>query len=276
MTNIAKDFTFKDGTAIPRIGFGTMRLTGQPGNFGPYEDWEAGVALLRRAADLGVRHFDTARAYGPHHSERLVGEALKSRGGDMFIASKGGIEKDGPGAEFIKRDGRPEALARHVDESLASLAVERIDLYYLHSVDPNVPIEDSIGALAAAQAAGKIARIGVSNVDLDQLKRALAVARIDAVQNRYNPADGGDEAVIDFTAENGIAFVPWGPLGANPMKRGAPLADGEEQDGFTPAQRAIRDLLERAPNVLPIPGTTSETHAAENARVLELIGGDDA
>lgn len=266
MTAFPKTFTFPDGQTVNRIGFGAMRLTGQPGNYGPYGEWESGKAVLREAVSLGVQHFDTARAYGPHHSERLIADALKPYGAKVFIASKGGIEKDGPSAEFIKRDGRPETLRRHIEESLADLGMERIDLYYLHAPDPNVPLAESVGALAEAQAAGKIARVGVSNVNLDQLKIAMSTVRIVAVQNRYNPADRGDEAVLDFTTENGIAFVPWGPLGANPMTHGAPLAAGTANGDLTAAQEALRALLERAPNVLPIPGTTSLAHLAENVR----------
>ncbi len=260
-------FTFADGRQITRLGFGAMRLTGQPGNYGPYEDWKGGLTLLRKAHALGAGHIDTARAYGPHDNERLIGEAFAAMPASErpFLASKGGIEKLGRGAEFIHPDGRPAALERHVEESLAALRVETIDLYYLHRPDPAVPIEDSVGALVDAKAAGKIARIGVSNVTLDQLKRAQAVVAIDAVQNRYNPAEGGDDAVLEHAVAHGIAFVPWGPLAAKPLEHGAPLAAGDaDAHGATPSQRALVALLRRAPNVLPIPGTTSLDHLAEN------------
>ena len=266
---IAPTFTFADGRTVNRIGYGAMRLTGQPGNFGPYADWEGGIALLRRAVALGIDHFDTARAYGPHHNERLVGEALAPLASQVFVASKGGIEKNGAGMEFIERDGSPGALARHVAESrrdLAPLIGDRpIDLYYLHAPDRTVPIAHSVAALEREREAGRIARIGVSNVSLDQLKEAMRVAPIAAVQNRYSPADELDddlEGLIDFTAENGIAFVPHGPLGAHPMKRGA----------TTDPSAALRGLLARSPNILVIPGTTTVAHLEENVRAL---GGDD-
>ncbi|MEM7569193.1 MAG: aldo/keto reductase [Pseudomonadota bacterium] len=267
-------FTFKDGQTISRLGYGAMRLTGQPGNYGPYEDWAGGKRLLRQTQALGYGHIDTARAYGPHDNERLIGEAFKGFAASErpFIASKGGIDKTGRGAAFIKADGRPQALSRHVDESLTALQRDVIDLYYLHRPDPAVPLEDSIGALLDAQQAGKIARIGVSNVTLDQLKRAQGVAQIDAVQNRYNIAEGGDEELLDYTAQQGIAFVPWGPLAAKPLVHGAPLANARStEEGFTAPQSALRALLNRAPNILPIPGTTTITHLVENAGSIESL-----
>ena len=192
------------------------------------------------------------------------------RGEDRpFIASKGGIEKTGVGGQFIRADGRPEALRHHVEESLSSLQTNQVDLYYLHRPDPAVPIEDSVGALVDAQARSEIARIGVSNVSLEQLKRAQSVAPIAAVQNRYNPAEGGDDAVLDYTTRHSIAFVPWGPLAAKPLEYGAPLAvGGIGKNGLTPAQSALRALLDRAPNILPIPGTTSADHLAENLAAI--------
>ena len=260
-------FTFRDGRTVRRLGFGTMRLTGQPGNFGPFHDWEAGKAVLRAAREAGVEHFDTARAYGPRHAERILRVALHPYA-DLFIATKGGITKTGAGMEFIRRDGRPEQLRAEIETSLDDLGVERIDLYYLHAPDRDVPFADQVGALVEAKRRGEIARIGLSNITLDQLREAEELTGIDAVQVRYNARDGGDEALLDYTTERGIAFVPWGPLAAAPMKAGSPLADGRARDGLSPIQTALLDLLERAPNILPIPGTTSPAHARENARLV--------
>lgn len=257
-------FTFKDGRTINRLGFGTMRLTGQPGNFGPFHDWDAGIEVLRAAREAGVQHFDTAKAYGPRYSEQIVRDALHPYD-DLFIATKGGITKTGAGMEFIRRDGRPEQLRRELEESLSDLGVDRIDLYYLHAPDSRVPFADQVGALIEAKARGDIARIGLSNVTLTQLKEAMAMTQIDAVQVRYNPRDGGEEDLLDFTTENGIAFVPWGPLAAAPMQHGSPLEAAEARTGLSPIQTALLQLLERAPNILPIPGTTSAAHAVENA-----------
>lgn len=259
---ITPTFTFRDGKTIHRIGYGAMRLTGQPGNFGPYEAWDEGIALLRRAHDLGVQHVDTARAYGPHHNERLIADALGEAGGgfsdNLFIASKGGVEKDDTG---IRRDTRPATMMRHIEESLRNLRTERIDLYYVHAPDRVTPIAESVAALEEARRAGKIARIGISNVNRQQIEEALAVAPICAVQNRYSPADAPDEELedtIDWLNGQGIAFVPHGPLGANPMKQGA----------TTDPHVALVSLLARAPNVLVIPGTTTLAHLEANVAVL--------
>lgn len=266
MTRPIDTFTFRDGRTVRRLGFGTMRLTGQPGNFGPFHDWEAGIRVLRAARDAGVDHFDTAHAYGPRHAERIVRDALHPFR-DVLVATKGGITKEGAGMEFIRRDGRPEQLRWELEMSLRDLGVERIDLYYLHAPDRDVPFADQVGALADAKARGDVARVGLSNITLDQLREAMDITDIDAVQVRYNPRDGGDEALLDFTTEHGIAFVPWGPLAAAPMAHGSPFADGGTREGLSGVQSALLQLLQRAPNVLPIPGTTSEVHARENARL---------
>lgn len=257
-----RPFTFTDGFSVSRIGLGTMRLTGQPGNYGPFQDWEGGVALLRAAYDAGVRHFDTARAYGPHFSERLIADALSPYADDVLIATKGGINKDGSTMAHITVDGRPEALTEHIDQSLADLKTDRIGLYYLHRPDPEVPLADSIGAIETARQAGKIARIGVSNVTEPQLREAMAIAHISAVQNRYDPLNGGDDAVLSLTTESGIAFVPWGPLAAKPLEYGTPLA--ASPDGV---KEALLNLLSLASNVLPIPGTTSVQNMLANSAV---------
>ena len=253
----ATRFALGGDLEVNRIGFGAMRLTGQPANFGPYPDWDQGKALLRRATELGVNFFDTARAYGPGWNEKLLGEALEGVPGIVF-ATKSGIDKLSP-TELVK-DARPETLARQVDAALVALRVEQIGLFQLHWVDPDVPIEESVAALAAAQAAGKIAHIGLSNVTVEELRRAQAVAPIASVQNRYNVLEREQEAMIDLTAREGIAFIPYGPLGAHPMRQGSPLAQREAGG----AQRALRALLDRSENIVVIPGTTSMVHLAEN------------
>ncbi|MEL7448499.1 MAG: aldo/keto reductase [Pseudomonadota bacterium] len=250
----ADNITFALGgeLTVNRMGFGAMRLTGQPGNFGPYPDWEAGKALLARAAELGVNFFDSARAYGPEWADRLIADALHPYADDVVIATKGGVDKFAP--DRIVTDGSPETLARQIDAALVNLKVERIDLFQLHRVDPNVPVEESVGAIDRARQAGKVRLIGLSNVTRDQLDRALTVAPIASVQNRFNQAETGEEALVDYTAEKGIAFIPFGPLGAHPMRRGAALPPGE----------ALAWLLRRSPNIVVIPGTTSMQHLEEN------------
>jgi pyridoxine 4-dehydrogenase len=246
---------------VNRIGLGAMRLTGQPGNFGPYAEWEAGKALIRRAADLGVNFIDTAHAYGPVHNERLIGEALQADP-RVVVATKGGIEKYSP--TQLKRDASPQALRRHVEASLTALGVERLDLFQLHWVDPAVPLEVSVQALAQLRQEGKLRLIGLANTERSQLEGALAITPIASVQNRYNALEREHDALIDFTAARGIAFIPYGPLGAHPMQRGAPLAEGQRSDAGTPAQQALRWLVERSSNVIVIPGTTSLVHLQEN------------
>ncbi|MEM8686440.1 MAG: aldo/keto reductase [Pseudomonadota bacterium] len=262
MINTSKPtFTFMNGRTIGRIGYGAMRLTGQPRNFGPYPDWQGGIELLRRARDLGVTHIDTARAYGPHENEKIIADALltpEGTYGDMFIASKGGVEKT---ATSLSRDTSPETMKRHVKESLANLSTRKIDLYYVHSPDGVTPIHESVAALEDMRLKGNIDLIGLSNVSRTQVEDALKVAPIAAVQNRYSPADERDEeleSMIDWLNELGIAFVPHGPLGANPMRQGAAVDPGQ----------ALRTLLARAPNVLVIPGTTTIAHLEENTAAI--------
>lgn len=248
--------TFKIGgdLEVNRLGYGAMRLTGQPGNFGPYENWDQGVALVRRAHELGVTFFDSAWAYGPEHADRLVGEALE--GLPAVIATKGGVDKPAPGNIVV--DGSRDALLRQIDKALVNLRVDQIDLFQLHRVDPNTDIEVSVRALAEAKADGRIRHIGLSNVSRDDLDRALKVAPIASVQNRFNRADSADADLVDYTATLGIAYIPYGPLGAHPMQQGAKLV---------PAN-ALRWLLERSPNIVVIPGTTSIAHLEENVKSL--------
>ncbi|MEQ8656670.1 MAG: aldo/keto reductase [Hyphomicrobiales bacterium] len=254
-------FAIGGDMTVNRMGYGAMRLTGQPANFGPYPDWEQGKALLQRAAELGVNFFDTARAYGPQWNEKLLGEALEGHS-DIVFATKGGIDKLSP-TEMVK-DGSPGVLTQQIDDALANLRVEQIGLFQLHWVDPNTPIEVSIEAIAKAQAAGKVRHIGVSNVSIEQLRKAQTVAEIASVQNRYNILERDQDEMIDLTAKERIAFIPYGPLGAHPMRRGSPLAAQQGRGMRTGAQHALRSLLDRSPNIVVIPGTTSIQHLEEN------------
>lgn len=252
-----RTFTIGQELTVNRLGYGAMRLTGQPSNFGPYPAWESGVKLLRRAADLGVDFFDSAWAYGPEYADRILGDALADRA--VVIAAKGGVDKPEPGR--IVTDGRRDTLLRQIDRALVNLRRERIDLFQLHRVDPETPLETSIAALAEAQADGRIGHIGLSNVTREQLDRAMSVAPIASVQNRFNMAETEAEDLVDFTAEAGIAFIPYGPLGAHPMRRGAELSPRE----------ALAWLLKRSPNIVAIPGTTSIEHLEENWSAWGLV-----
>ncbi len=266
MTSGTVNTTFNIGgeKAVNRLGYGAMRLTGQPGNFGPFPNWDDGKNLLRRAVSLGVDFFDSARAYGPEWADRLIAEALHPYADDVLIATKGGVDKLAP--DRIVTDGRPETLARHIDEALINLKVDQIDLFQLHRVDPNVQIEESVGAIEDARRAGKVRFVGLSNVDRVQLDRALEVTPIASVQNRFNQTETAQGDLVDYTARRGIAFIPYGPLGAHPMRQGASL----------PAQGALAWLLNRSPNIIVIPGTTSVRHLEENVASWSVLERDVA
>jgi len=268
-------FRFIDGTEVRRLGYGAMRLTGQPGNFGPYEAWNDGKKVLERALELGINFIDTARAYGPGWNERLIAETLHPYPEGLFIATKGGVVKKTATERYL--DGSPEGLRRDCEESLKNLRVDCIDLYQLHWVDPEVPLSESVQGLAQLQQEGKIRLIGLSNITVKQLEEVRSLARIASVQNRYSVGERQGEPMMAYCAREGIAFVPYGPLGADPMKPGAPLASAEgaladigKKLGATATQVALSWLLHRAPNILPIPGTTSIAHLEENVGAAQL------
>jgi aryl-alcohol dehydrogenase-like predicted oxidoreductase len=249
---------------VNRMGFGAMRITG-PGILGEPSDPEEARAVLRRAVELGVDFIDTADAYGPNVSERLIAEALHPYPEGLVIATKGGLTRRGRGP--WPADGRPEHLRSACDGSLARLRLERIDVYQFHAPDPRVPYEDSIGALAELQREGKIRHIGVSNVDLDQLRRAQAIVPVVSVQNHYHVADRGSEDVLDACAAEGLAYLPWRPLnGGSLTGPRSKLSGAAERHGVTPGQIALAWLLARSTAMLPIPGTSSVAHLEENMR----------
>lgn len=264
-----KTFAIGGDLPINRIGYGAMRLTGQPGNFGRYPDWEGGQNLLRRAVELGVNFIDTAEAYGPGFNEELIASALHPYPEGIVIATKGGINKPAP--DNIQADGRPENLRRGCEASLQRLKVERIDLYQLHRPDPKVPFTESVGMLATLQREGKIRHVGLSNVTVEQIEDAQKIVPITSVQNRFSITERTGEDVLNYCTQQDIAFIPYGPLGAHPLKRGTPLADAEgtlaeiaQKYGVKPNQIALAWLLHRAPNILLIPGTTTIAHLEEN------------
>lgn len=253
---------------VGRLGFGAMRLCG-PGVWGEPDDPAAVRRVLRRAVDLGVTLIDTANAYGPEVNERQIAEALHPYPAGLVIATKGGLTRPGPGR--WTPDGRPEYLRAACEASLRRLKLERIDLYQLHSPDPRVPFADSVGALAALQAAGKIRHIGLSNVSVEQLRQARRIVPVASVQNRFNLADRSSDAVISACQEAGIAFLPWYPLNAGGSAAGGgALGAVARRHGVAPVQVAIAWLLARAPVVLPIPGTSQIAHLEENMAAAGL------
>jgi aryl-alcohol dehydrogenase-like predicted oxidoreductase len=225
--------------------------------------------VLRRAIELGVTLVDTADAYGPEVNEQLIAETLHPYPEGLVIATKGGLTRPRPGA--WENDGRPEYLRAACDGSLRRLKLERIDLYQLHAPDPRVPLEESIGALADLRAEGKIRHIGISNVSVDELRRARRLVPIVTVQNRYNYADRSSEEVLRECEREVITFLPWYPLeaGGSASSTGT-LARIAARHNASPAQIAIAWLLARSPITLPIPGTSSVAHLEENVTAIRI------
>jgi pyridoxine 4-dehydrogenase len=258
----AGTFSLGGELTVRRLGFGTMRLTGE-GIWGPPDDRDEAIRVLRRAIELGVNLIDTADSYGPEVAEALIAEALHPYPDDLVIATKGGLTRPGPSK--WERDARPEHLRAACEGSLRRLRVDRIDLYQLHAPDPDVPFERSVQAIAELREEGKVRLVGLSNVSVDQLERALEIVPIASVQNRYNLDDRDADDVVDACAREGIAFFPWAPVGGGSVSRGAALARIARDRGATPTQISLAWLLRRAPVMVPIPGTSSIAHLEENA-----------
>ena len=267
--SMSQTYTIGGDLTVNRLGYGAMRLSGQPGNFGAYPDWEGGEQLLRRAIELGVNFIDTAEAYGAGFNEQLIADALYPYADDLIIATKGGINKPAP--DQILADASPEFLRKGVEGSLQRLKLEQIDLYQLHRPDPKVPFAESIGALKELRDEGKIRHLGLSNVSVEHIEQARQIVPIVSVQNKFSISDRSMENILDYCTANNIAFIPHGSLGAHPLKKGAPLANAEGviaeiavEKGVKPNQIALAWLLHRAPNILLIPGTTTIAHLEEN------------
>jgi pyridoxine 4-dehydrogenase len=254
---------------VGRVGFGAMRITGS-GVWGPPSDRAEALRVLRRAVELGVTFIDTADSYGPGVSEELIAEALAPYRNGLVIGTKGGLTRPAPGE--WRRDGRPAHLRAACEASLKRLRTDRIDLYQLHSPDPRVPLEDSMGALVELQREGKIRHIGVSNVDVGELAAARRVTTIVSVQNRYNLMDRSSDPVLRVCEHDAIAFLPWFPLsaGSDAARASRALAEVAARHKATPAQVAIAWLLARSPVMLPIPGTSSPLHLEENMQATRL------
>jgi pyridoxine 4-dehydrogenase len=258
--------TLGNELTVHRLGFGAMRLTGD-GVWGPPKNRAAAVAVLRRAVELGVNFIDTADSYGPNISEELIAEALAPYPKDLVIATKGGWNRPGPNQ--WTHDASPAHLRAAVEGSLKRLRLDRIDLYQLHTPDPVVPLDASIETLANMQSEGKIRLIGLSNVTVEHIERARKIVPIVSVQNRYSFADREWDYVVDYCERNGIAFIPWFPLGAGTVA-GRLLERIAKSRKVKPIQVALAWLLKRSPVMLPIPGTSSIAHLEENVRAASL------
>lgn len=262
--------TFRIGgdLEVNRLGYGTMQLTG-PGVWGPPKDHDEAIRVLKRAVELGVNFFDTADSYGPYVAEELLKEALHPYGDDVIIATKAGLTRTGPNE--WPPVGRPEYLRQEAEMSLRRLGLERIDLFQLHRIDPQVPLEDQVGELKKLQDEGKIRHIGLSEVSVDEVKAAQQIATIVTVQNLYNLQKRDAEELLDWSEEQGIGFIPWFPLATGGLTGAdSPLSELAERKQASPAQIALAWLLKRSPVMLPIPGTSSVAHLEDNLRGAEI------
>ena len=255
-----------DELAVNRLGFGAMRLTGD-GIWGPPKDPTTAIAVLRRAVELGVNFIDTADSYGPNVSEELIAEALTPYPKDLVIATKGRMES--PWTEPVDPRCQPRALARGGGRQPERLRLDRIDVYQLHIPDPVVPLAASIETMANLQAEGKIRLVALSNVTVEHIERARKIVPIVSVQNRYSFADREWDNVVDYCEANGIAFIPWFPLGAGRVA-GKLLERMAKARQVKPIQIALAWLLKRSPITLPIPGTSSIAHLEENIQAASL------
>jgi aryl-alcohol dehydrogenase-like predicted oxidoreductase len=255
---------------VCRLGYGAMGLTG-PGIWGPPKDRQVAHRVLRRAVELGVNFIDTADSYGPAVSEEIIAEALHPYPSGVVVATKAGYERHGPHAS--RPNGHPTHLRTSCEASLMRLKVDRVDLFQLHCVDPKVPMEESLGALVKLQQEGKIRHIGISNVSLEQLLRACALARIVSVQNQFSRLNQSSADVLAECEKRDLPFIPWYPLASGKAAEGrlARLGAGPGRVGLaTPAQLSIAWLLKRPPVMLPIPGTSSPQHLEENVTAASL------
>ena len=271
-TEVATTFKLGGELEIHRLGYGAMRITGK-GIWGEPADRENAKRVLRRAVELGVDFIDTADSYGPAVSEPLIGEALAPYAQGTVIATKAGLTRQGPDRWIPV--GRPEYLTQQVEMSLRWLKRDTMDLWQLHRIDPQVPVEDSLVAIKKLQAQGKIRFIGLSEVTVEQIKQARKVVDVVSVQNEYNVGNRKSEAVLEYCEREGIAFIPWFPVAAGKLAQpGGKLDQAAKKHGATVSQLSLAWLLHRSPVMLPIPGTSSVAHLEENLKAAELTLSD--
>jgi len=262
------EFLIGNDLRVTRLGFGSMRITGE-GIWGEPADRAEAIKVLRRAVELGINFVDTADSYGPNVSEEIIAEALHPYPAGLVIATKGGFMRPGPN-QWVE-NGKPEHLRSAYEGSLRRLRLERIDLYQLHRIDPKVPAEDQLGTLKDLQAQGKIKHIGLSEVSVRQIQHAQTIVPIVSVQNRYSVSDRGSEDVLKYCEKEKLGFIPWFPLAAGRVSGSeSPISRIAAQWKATPSQVALAWLLARSPVMLPIPGTSKVKHLEENVAAAEL------
>jgi pyridoxine 4-dehydrogenase len=266
-------FTLGGDLTVNRLGFGAMRLTGK-GVWGPPDDHDECIRVLRRAVELGVNFIDTADSYGPDVSEELIHEALHPYPEGLVIATKAGLLRTGP--DEWPPLGLPAYLRQECEMSLRRLGIDRIDLFQLHRIDSKFPAEDQVGELAALQQEGKIRHIGLSEVNAEQLGAAQKIAPIVSVQNMYNLTMRSAEPLLDACERQGVGFIPWFPLAAGPLAApDGPLQPIAAEHHASPSQLALAWLLKRSPVMLPIPGTSKVAHLEENVAAAEITLSDE-
>jgi aryl-alcohol dehydrogenase-like predicted oxidoreductase len=272
-TTFSKEFTIGNDLRVNRLGYGAMRITGK-GIWGPPKDKNEAIKVLRRAVELGVNFIDTADSYGPNVSEELIAEALYPYQKDLVIATKGGLLRTGPDQWPV--DSSPEHLKEALEGSLKRLKLDRIDLYQLHRIDPKVPEEKTFEFLKYAQREGKVKHIGLSEVSVNQIKKAQQYFDVVSVQNMYSVDNRKWEPVLEYCKENNIAFIPWFPLNAGNIGAQEKISQIAQKHNATAHQVALSWLLHHADNILLIPGTSSVMHLEENMKTaaLELTSGD--
>jgi pyridoxine 4-dehydrogenase len=255
-------FAIGGDLVVNRMGYGAMRITGE-GIWGEPKDIEGAKRVLKRVVEIGVNFIDTADAYGPDVSERLIGEALAPYAKGVIVATKGGLTRQGPNKWLPV--GRPEYLQQQVEMSLRRLKVDCIDLWQLHRIDSKVPLEEQLGIIKKMQEQGKIRHVGLSEVKPDQIEAAQKIVKIVSVQNQYNIGGRSHEDVVDYCEKHNLAFIPWFPVAAGKLaSAGGPLDTAAKKHDATVSQLSLAWLLHRSPIILPIPGTTSVEHLEEN------------
>jgi pyridoxine 4-dehydrogenase len=268
MSSLKKTFTIGGDLEVNRLGYGAMRLTGK-GIWGEPKDPGEAKRVLKRAVELGVNFIDTADSYGPAVSERLIGDSLSPFPKGLVVATKAGFTRQGP--DRWAEVGRPEYLVQQVEMSLRWLKTDVIDLWQLHRIDPKVPVEESLGAIAKLQTQGKIRYVGLSEVKPKEIDRARKVIEIVSVQNQYNVGDRQHEDVLQYCEKHQLAFIPWFPVAAGKLARpGGKLDKVAKRHEVTVSQLSLAWLLHRSPVTLPIPGTSSVAHLEENLKASEI------
>lgn len=272
-SEVSETFSIGGDLEVRRLGFGAMRLTGE-GIWGEPRDRAAAISTARRTVELGINFIDTADSYGPGVSEEILAEALYPYPEDLVIATKAGFTRRGP--DQWDPVGRPEYLRQQAELSLRRLRLDRIDLFQLHRIDPQVPLEDQLGALRGLQQEGKVRHIGLSEVSVKQLSDARNITEIVSVQNLFNLTNKQSEDVLEYCEAENLAFIPWYPM-ANGQHAGSdsPVADIAREVGATPSQVSLAWLLRRSPVILSIPGTSSVAHLEENTAASQVSLSDE-